>query len=50
MKQTYKTELYVLINDQEKEVDKNILNAFHIEEINPVLWGKRESVIDILSA
>ncbi|HEY2422212.1 MAG TPA: DUF1828 domain-containing protein [Neobacillus sp.] len=50
IKQTYNTEMYVFINDQEKEVDKNILNAFNIEEIKPVLWSKRESVIDSLSA
>lgn len=49
-KQTYKSDLYVFINDQEKDIDGNIINAFKNEEIVPVVWSKRNEVVDILSA
>jgi hypothetical protein len=49
-KQTHKSDLYVFINDQDKKVDKNLLNALKNEKINPVLWTERNTVKDILSA
>ncbi len=49
-KRSYESELYVFINDQDKNVDKNILSAFENEAIRPVLWSKRYKVTDILSA
>lgn len=50
IKQAYTSDLYIFINDQEKEVDKNIINALKNEDINSVLWSNRDSIIDILCA
>ncbi|MFZ3591339.1 DUF6978 family protein [Bacillus sp. DJP31] len=49
-KLSYKSDLHIFINDQERSVDDNILNAFKIESINPILWSNRQAMIDILSA
>lgn len=49
-KQNYKSELYVFINDQEKDIDPNIMNAFKNENIFPIPWSGRDSVVKILSA
>ncbi|MCM3196280.1 DUF1829 domain-containing protein [Priestia megaterium] len=48
--QNYKSELYVFINDQDKNVDSSLENAFKIEGIHPVLWSKRKKVVGVLSA
>ncbi|WP_253701391.1 DUF1828 domain-containing protein [Bacillus sp. FJAT-29814] len=48
--QNYKSDLYVFINDQEKEIDPNIINALKNENINPIPWSNRNTVVDILSA
>ena len=49
-KQNYKSDLFVFINDQEKEIDSNIINAFKNEHIHPIPWSNRDSVVNILSA
>lgn len=48
--QNYKSDLYVFINDNEKNVDKNIVSALKLEGIYPVVWSERKKVVDILSA
>lgn len=49
-KQSYKSDLYVFMNDQEKEIDTNIINAFKNEDIKPILWSERQEIVDVLSA
>lgn len=45
IKKSHKSDLYVFINDQEKEVDGNLINALTNETIYPILWSNRDTVV-----
>jgi hypothetical protein len=50
IRKSHNSDLYVFINDQEKDVDSNLISALTNEEIYPVLWSDKDSVVQVLSA
>lgn len=44
------SKLYVLLNDMERHVSPNVIDAFQNYDANPVLWSERGHVVDELAA
>ncbi|TQI65404.1 DUF1829 domain-containing protein [Clostridium sp. KNHs216] len=47
---SHESQLYVFVNDEEKNIKSDMTNAFIQYGINPVLWSNRENVLEKLIA
>jgi Domain of unknown function DUF1829/Domain of unknown function DUF1828 len=44
------SQLFVFLNDTDRNIDTEVINAFESYDINPILWSKRKTVLPELIA